>query len=430
MYYIGGAILLIVIILLFSSLNDEKINQEDDKNTIYLAGHISAAQKIAIENFNKKQNGKIKVKTVEISFQKFSSDEHKELFARFLRSESDKIDILLIDQVWVPRFAKWSEPLENYFNYSERQNIIIQGLESCSDGEHLVAVPLYVDIALMYYRSDLLKKYTNYTLVKSKLDDSITWEDFVKLGLELKKNGLPFYIFQAKAYEALMCSFIELMASQKTTLYKNQNLQLNTPEAKKSLHLLVDLVQKYQLSPHEISTFEETQSYEYFIRNDGLFLRGWPNIDWHYESGSSESLKVSYLVKTLPPHFKGQKKSFVLGGWNMMISKFSNHKKQSVEFIKYLLSEETQKILYEVGDYIPANLKLYEDKNYTSQHPELLFFKQLLDKGFHRPFLKDYTKISGIITSYINQAISNKLSVDEALNQAENKINSDYFLIR
>jgi maltose-binding protein MalE len=73
---------------------------------------------------------------------------------------------------------------------------------------------------------------------------------------------------------------------------------------------------------------------------------------------------------------------------------------------------------------------LYEDKNYTSQHPELLFFKQLLDKGFHRPFLKDYTKISGIITSYINQAISNKLSVDEALNQAENKINSDYFLIR
>jgi multiple sugar transport system substrate-binding protein len=118
----------------------------------------------------------------------------------------------------------------------------------------------------------------------------------------------------------------------------------------------------------------------------------------------------------------------VLGGWNMMVSKFSNHKAESVEFIKYLLREEIQKILYEVGEYIPANARLYEDREYTLMNPELIFFKKILEKGFHRPFLKDYTKISGIITTYVNLAITNKLSVEEALSRAEQKINADYFL--
>jgi multiple sugar transport system substrate-binding protein len=429
--YIGGAILLIIAILLFSLITNEKGNTEQDSKVIYLAGHISAAHKIAIDNFNTMQHGRITVKAVDINFKKFGTDEKKELYARFLRGESDKIDVFLIDQIWVPRFAKWCEPLENYFTYAERRDIIPQGLEACSDGEHLVAVPLYVDIALMYYRRDLLKAFTNYAQVKAQLDSSITWEDFIRLGLQIhRRTGQPFYVFQAKAVEGLMCGFIEMMASQDMVLYKHHQLQLNTPEARKALQLMVDLVHKYKLSPVETGLFEETQSYDYFIKNDGLFLRGWPSLDWHFAEGSAERLKTQQLEKTLPPHFKGQKKLFVLGGWNMMISKRSIHKPESVEFMKYLLSTDVQKTLYEVGDYIPANSTLFEDTAYTSRHQELIFYKKLLEKGFHRPFLRDYTKISGIISSSINLAISRKLTVEAALQQAEQKINSDYFLIQ
>lgn len=301
-YYVGGAIILIVVILLLFSFNTENIAPNEEPGTIYFAGHISEAHRLVIDNFNKAQNGKIRVKTVDISFNKFNTDEHKELFARFLRSESDKIDVLLIDQIWVPRFAKWCEPLENYFNYSERNNIISQGLEACSDGRHLVGIPLYVDIAMMYYRNDLLKKVKDYELIKKQLDDSITWEDFIKLGEKLNTNGRPFYVFQAKAFEGLMCSFMELMASQNMTLYKNRKLQLNTPQAKKALQLLVDLVHKYKLSPAAVTDFEETQSYNYYLKNDGLFLRGWPNLSLHYTSGSPEEQKLTHMVKTLPPH--------------------------------------------------------------------------------------------------------------------------------
>ncbi|MCK9282579.1 MAG: hypothetical protein M0P71_18335, partial [Melioribacteraceae bacterium] len=91
-YYIGGIILFSVIIFFFFSRDNEIKTNEDSAKTIIIAGHISEAHQILIENFNKKHLGKIQVKSVNLSFQKFSTDEQKELFARFLRSESDKID--------------------------------------------------------------------------------------------------------------------------------------------------------------------------------------------------------------------------------------------------------------------------------------------------------------------------------------------------
>ena len=307
-YYVGGIILISVIVFFFFLRDNQINNEENSARTIIIAGHISEAHQKIIEKFNYKQKGKIQIKTVNLSFQKFSTDEQKELFARFLRSESDKIDIFLVDQIWTPRFAKWSEPLENQFTYSERQSFVTAGLEACSYDEHLVAVPLFIDVALMYYREDLLKGISGYDAIKKKLDSSISWEDFIKLGLELKKTNQPFYTFQGKAYEGLMCSFIELMASQNMTLYKNHKIQLQTIEARKALQLLVDLVNKYQLSSNRILDLEENQSYDFFIKNNGFFLRGWPNLGWHFKPNPLEASKISNLKKTLLPHFSGQKK--------------------------------------------------------------------------------------------------------------------------
>jgi multiple sugar transport system substrate-binding protein len=429
-YYVGGIILFSVIIFFYFLRDNQASIEETSTKTIIIAGHISEAHQKIIERFNRIQKGKIQIKTVNLSFQKFSTDEQKELFARFLRSESDKIDIFLVDQIWTPRFAKWSEPLENHFTYSERQNFVTAGLEACSYGEHLVAIPLFIDIALMYYREDLLKNISGYGAVKKKLDNSVSWEDFIKLGLELKKSNQPFYTFQGKAYEGLMCSFIELMASQNMTLYRNHRIQLQTVEARKALQLLVDLVNTNKLSSNRVLEFEENQSYDFFIKNNGFFLRGWPNLGWHFKPDHLEAQKISSLKKTLLPHFAGQRKTSILGGWNLMVSKFSNNKPQAIAFLKYWTSNESQKTMYEVGGFLPANKNLYEDKEYGMKHPELQFYKEIVAKGFHRPFLKNYTKISVIISGYVNMALSNKIGVQEALKRAEEKINSDLMMIQ
>ena len=56
------------------------------------------------------------------------------------------------------------------------------------------------------------------------------------------------------------------------------------------------------------------------------------------------------------PHIKGSKPVATIGGWNIMLSKYSEHKEEAVEFIKYIIRESSQKIFYENGASITGNL--------------------------------------------------------------------------
>ena len=101
-----------------------------------------------------------------------------------------------------------------------------------------------------------------------------------------------------------------------------------------------------------------------------------------------------------------------------MISKFSPRIEESIIFIKYLLGEEAQKILNQEGGYLPINKSIYENKPAEKLHR----YQQLMESGIHRPFLENYTKISDIIAFYLNKAISEEMSAEEALIKAEQQI--------
>src|SRR3989339_1240088 len=141
--------------------------------TIYFVDHISSAHQKVINRFNEKYKGSIKVETINLSFEKFSTNERKELLARYLRSKNNRIDVFSVDQIWVPRFARWSVSLQNIIDSAEVNSIIPNALETCYYNNSLVAVPLYIDISLMFYRDDLLKKLFDYDELTQTLNQSI-----------------------------------------------------------------------------------------------------------------------------------------------------------------------------------------------------------------------------------------------------------------
>ena len=112
-----------------------------------------------IDRFNDNYKDEIEVIPINLPFSKFSTNERKELLARSLRSKSDLIDVFAVDLIWSARFAKWVHPLDNLLDSSDLNNLLSYSLESCYYKGNLVAVPLYIDVGLMYYRKDLIKKY-------------------------------------------------------------------------------------------------------------------------------------------------------------------------------------------------------------------------------------------------------------------------------
>ncbi len=393
---------------------------------VYFAGDISYAHQQVINEFNAEHRGKIKVIPIDLAFKDFTTNDRKELIARALRSNSDKFDIFAVDQIWVKGFAKWGEPLNKYFSKKSLLNILPESLESCYSGSNLVAVPINIDVSIMYYRRDLLKKLKNYSEIKNKLDSTITCNTFIKLGAELTSSSHPFYIFPAEDYEGLVCSYMELALTASPNIFKGRKIDILTKGSVNALQLLSNLVQKYKISPVKVLDFDETSSFKYFIMDNGYFLRGWPSYEKDKKNLFEYPAKEEDLSYSPVPHLKGFPARAILGGWNIMLSKSSRNKAAAIEFIKFVISRQAQQILYTKGGYLPALKSFYSDTAYS----KLKFFKKIIDNGVHRRFLKNYTEITEILAYYIHKAISGNMTAYRALRQANSMINSGKILIR
>lgn len=429
-FYIIVSLILAAVFILFtfvfsSSEFDSDTNSREKK--IYYVDNISSAHQEVIDLFNQRNKGLIKVETINLSFDKFSTNERKELLARYLRSKNNRIDVFAVDQIWVPRFARWAVPLNKLIDQNFTDHILNNALQTCYYKNSLVAVPLYVDIAVMFYRKDLLKNLSDFESIKNQLENSISWEKLIELHKKTRLN--PFYVFQADDYEGLLCQFTELMANQNNPIVdKNKKLVVNTPQGIKALSLLNDLVNKYKLSPPEVTYFKENDSFKFFIKNNGIFFRGWSSMYDDETENLTDEVRQNLIIAPTP-HFQNTRPSSVYGGWNLMVSKFSEKIPEVITFVKFLLSEESQKIMYEKGGYLPTNQNLYNNSDFISVHPEIKNFQSLFETGVHRPFLESYTSVSDILSFYINKAIKNEISVEDALLNADRKIKDKSILL-
>ena len=396
---------------------------------IYFADNISPAHQKVIEQFNEKYRGDIEVIAVDLPFKKFSTNERKQLLTRTLRSKNSRIDVFSVDLIWVPRFAKWAEPLASYFSEEELNTVLKYALESCYYDDQLVSLPLYIDIGLLYYRRDLLRYLPDSEDIEKKLKHSITWRELIELAGRLSFLQKPIYIFPADNYEGLVCSFLETLAGQGTALFVGETIKLDTPEARKGLQLLVDLVNKYQITPPIVTEFREVDAYPYALKNDAFFFRGWPGNLRNREFMQKYGPKIANIEVGALPHFSGYDPAAVFGGWNLMVSKYSSKKSEAIKFLKFATNIEMQKIIFEEMGYLPVNKNIYEDAVFLKRYPELSQYRSYLDTGVHRPPLSNYTKISDILSYYINLAIREEISVTDALQNATERINSGKVLI-
>jgi multiple sugar transport system substrate-binding protein len=397
---------------------------------VYFADRISTAHLKIIERFNELHRGRIEVVPVDLPFSKFSTNERKELLARSLRSRSDKLDIFSVDLIWVERFARWCEPLDRYFPPGERKNLIPIALESCFSETSLVAMPLHIDIGLMYYRQDILQSLRNAGRLEERLRASMSWPEFIRLRGQLGYEGKPFYVFQADEYEGLVCNFLELVRAWDPRAVTPGHIDLGGPAAHAALQLMVDLVQREKMSPARVTEFDEPRSYTFMLDSNAVFVRGWPNFVEDYLTRYPDTLRLRTLRKAALPHFDGQPPTSVVGGWNLMLSRFSKRKAEALEFIRFAGTREAQEILYESEGFLPVAASLYADSVYMRDHPDLAYYHTLLERGFHRPSLVDYTRISDIVSHYVRRAILRELTVNDALGQASEMIRANQVLLK
>ncbi|MGK9475315.1 extracellular solute-binding protein [Melioribacter sp. OK-6-Me] len=394
----------------------------DEVIEIYFADRITAAHEKLIEIYNERNKGKVRIVPIDFPNFDFSTNERKEVLARSLRGTGDGIDLFAVDIIWVQRFAKWGESLDKYLTEEEKKRLLPLAVESCYYNGELVAVPLVLVNSICYYREDLVETLPNGKEMINKFDSTnITWEEFLDYRSQYKGDK-PFYIFPAADYEGMICNFMEFLLSQNPNYFQQYGFNLDRPEAEKALQFMVDLIYKYNATPPDVTKFTEISSYEYFINNDGFVIHGWPTYDMDFINEAYDKEKQSRLKKMWIPYFKGGVPTSIVGGWDLMVSKFSTKKKETIDFLKFLLSDEAQEIFYKLSGHYPVIKRFYEDPSYLSKYPEIPKIKEYLKTAKHRPAHPDYTRFSKIMSYYIDEALKNRISVKEALIKATNAI--------
>ncbi len=398
---------------------------------IYYVDNISPAHLKIIEKFNQKYKDEIEVIPVNLPFYHFTTNDRKAILTRSLRNRSDGIDIFAVDLIWIPRFAKWGYTMNEYFDKNEINKINPMALKACYQNDSIVAAPMFLDVGVLYYRKDLINKLHDGKIIEKKIQNSITWDEFIELGKRFSKSPYPFYVFQAGDFEGMLCSFHELLSNEESNkIFYSKPIDLNVEPARRALKQLVDFIYTYKFSPKEVTRLDEFLSYLYANEHNAVFLRGWIGFHKQYKKFLRDTSNIHNLKIAPLPHFPENNTSGVFGGWCLMISKYSNRKEEAMRFVKFMLEKENQKILYEEGGVIPVNEEIYNDSMYVKNHKELILIKDFLKWGKHRPFLENYTRISEIMTHQYYKALKNEIDISEALNNATIQINYERAIVK
>ncbi len=332
-------------------------------------------------------------------------------------------DVFMMDVAWVGLFTAsgWCHPIENVETdaFFERVLDLVDRHEGV-----LMALPVYMDGGLLYYRTDLLEKY-GYDGPPQTYDELIEMCLTVQEGERTENPSFFGYVWQGAQYEGLVCNFLEFAGKEGGFLAPSgpepRPIMLDRPINREALQLMRDLIWEYKISPPSTYTeMREEEARMFFQEGDALFQRNWPYA-WsdHQSEGSPVRGKVG--VARLPAMEAGQDVS-TLGGWHIGISAFSNKQEEAQQFVAYVTSKDTlKKMVLELG-WNPGRTDLYDDEDILERAPHFPQLREIFEHAKPRPLVPYYNQLSSIAQQRLSACLANRVSPEEALAIAQEEI--------
>jgi trehalose/maltose transport system substrate-binding protein len=296
----------------------------------------------AVSQFTKDTG--INVKVIE---KPSDSNEAYSTYSRLFGAHSSNIDVMMLDVIWPSAFAQNLTDLKPKFG-SKMGSYYSSIVQNDTIGGHLVAIPWFGDFGMLYYRTDLLKKY-NISSAPTSWEQLQADAKTIQAGEQKTNKAFYGFVFQGKAYEGLTCDALEWLAGAGAgTIISKGKVTLDNPKAAKVLNLIKGFVGT--ISPRDVTTYTETESDNAFNNGDAAFMRNWP-----YAYAAAQLAKIKGNVAAAPlPHEAGGKPSGTVGGWQLGVSKYSKHSAASMEFVRYLTSPAVETWRAVVASFVPT----------------------------------------------------------------------------
>ncbi|THF87978.1 ABC transporter substrate-binding protein [Deinococcus sp. KSM4-11] len=329
------------------------------------------------------------------------------LYQQQLAAKSSDIDVYQLDVVWPGLLAQHFVDLKGKVPAAE-VNAHFKGIIEANtvDGK-LVALPWFTDAGLLYYRTDLLKKY-GYTAAPKTWAEMATMAKKIQDGEQKTNKAFAGFVWQGKNYEGLTCDAMEWLVSfgGGTIVDSSGKITINNAKAAQALDTAASWVKT--ISPQGVTTYGEEEARGIFQSGNAAFMRNWP---YAWALGQGTDSKVKGMIGVAPLPSGGARNAATLGGWQLGVSTYSKNQTAAIELVRYLAGPAEQKIRAIEGSYNPTITTLYKDKDVLKANP---FFGSLYDVFTSAaarpsgPTKGKYNQVSQAFSSAVSDVLTGK----------------------
>ena len=365
-----------------------------------------------VDAFNKQHpNGKV-------TFHELSANanEQRQQMIQNTQIKNPKMGVLSMDVVWTGEFAAkgYVEALPPDVS---TEGMLKAPVDAATYFGKLYGLPSSSDGGLLYYRTDLLKKYdianppTTFDEMKAACDKIIAGENDSKLGC---------YGGQFDKYEGLTVNFDEAVhAAGGVIVDDNGKPNVATPEATKGLQTLVDWFKDGHI-PKGAITWQEENGRTAFQHGELIFHRNWGYVYARATNDKDSQVKGKFDTAPLPG-ISGPGVSS-LGGHSFAVAKNADNKGTALDFLKFAASPEMQKQGALVASQTPVTEATYSDPDVLKKFP---FFKTELASiqgAKPRPKAVEYGDVTLAIQDAAYGALQGQTAPDAALQSLQSKL--------
>ena len=296
-------------------------------------------------------------------------------YQRFFQAQSADLDVMMIDVIWPGAFAPNLVDLTPKLGDAAKKAYPSIIENNTIDGK-LVGFPFFGDFGMLYYRTDLLQKYS--VAVPKTWDELEAAAKKIVDGEKGANPNLQGFVFQGNAYEGLTCNALEWVASSGGGTFieagranAKATVTLDNPQAVAALNKAKGWVGT--IAPKGVTSYQEDETVQAFTGGNAVFVRNWPYM--YALAQTADATKGKFDVAPLPV-MGGNKPVGTVGGWQLGVSKYSKAQDAAIEFVRYMTSEDVVKFRAVNGTYVPLYQSVADDPDVQKNQP---FLKNLAD---------------------------------------------------
>ncbi len=331
------------------------------------------------------------------------------VYLQYFETQSAEADLYQIDVIWPGDLAEHLVDLYDYGATSAAAQHFPAIIKNNTVDGQLVGIPWFTDAGLLFFRTDLLEKY-GYDSPPTTWDELEEMAQVIQDG-ERSAGNADFwgYVWQGNAYEGLTCDALEWIESNGggSIISPDKVITINNDKAAAAIDRAAGWVGT--ISPSGVTGFQEEDARNMWQAGNAAFMRNWP---YAYSLGNADDSVITGLfdVSPLPAGDSGSGAA-TLGGWQLAVSKYSEHPDVAADVALFLTSREEQKIRAVEGSFNPTVMDLYQDSDVCAASPFMCKLYDVFINAVARPSTATAPQYNEVSTLFF-QAVHSVLTGD------------------